>query len=1148
MSGRAKLDPELTQHTVPVLRWFSLDRRRFLRLFGGGLLVAAASPDATAFAQESGRARQPQELPKDLAAWLHIDKDGKVTVFTGKVEVGQNIRTSLAQQVAEELRLGVDAIRMVMGDTDLVPWDAGTFGSRTTPTMGPQLRAVAATARETLLDLAAARWGVSRDSLAAANGKITDAASKRSISYGELTRGEKLVKTLPGDGATVPVTPASEWKIAGSQVPKVDGRDFVTGVHRYASDMTRPGMLYGKVLRAPAFETKLTSLETGKAQAIPGVKVVRDGEFAGVVAPDSHTAERALEALAATWTEPPAQPSNKTIFEYFKRNADAGEDRSEPRVKGSIEEGLKAAEVTLTQSYTVEYIAHAPLEPRAALAEWAPGGDRLTVWTGTQRPFAVREELATAFRIPSEKVRVLVPDTGSAYGGKHTGDAAVEAARLSKAAGKPVKVVWTREEEFEWAYLRPGGLIEVRSGARKDGSLVAWEFHNYNSGPAGIGTPYDVANQKIQYHPVKSPLRQGSYRALAATANHFARESHMDELAHALGMDPFAFRMKNLSDARLKAVFEAAADKFGWGKRKPATGSGRGFGIAGGVEKGGYIALCAEVEVEGGKPGGRVQIRRVVAAFECGAIVNPGGLRNQVEGAIVQGIGGALFEAIRFRTGGCGILTSPNTASRAFPMSHKSTWCSSTARTFRRRERGRLRSSESRRRWREGSSRRRGSGGAGCPWRDWRRSSAGEPAAHPCGDLGRHSILVGAADVPERDVGTLLHGVDEASAAQADGRDEDGRGVEEGRHRFDESPRKRLHLPDLVDEDDVAAAPRELIRRDAVERGQIDAVLADSVWRTDLHVGENGARAVEGFDAKADALPLFADLLGREPADLQVGKLPGRAAQCCRLPDARRPGQKKRVRFPLHHGRYTLPMAKEGSKKQRVRDAVWSHFEESGEALFPGARGRIPNFRGAAAAADRLAATPEWRRAKVVKCNPDSPQRPVRLRALREGKIVYVAVPRLAESKCFWRLDPSRLDPRDLPAAATIRGASRFGRPARPRELPHVDLIVAGSVAVNRKGVRVGKGGGYSDLEYAIGREVGAIDAKTAVATTVHPLQVVAADLPATAHDFFLDLIVTPEEAIRPPRRRQQPKGILPDHLSEEKRRAIPALRELNVR
>ncbi|HVQ55035.1 MAG TPA: molybdopterin cofactor-binding domain-containing protein [Thermoanaerobaculia bacterium] len=650
MSSRRGIDrdAELAQHEVPSLHWFSLDRRRFLRLFGGGIAVGLAAPGASLLrAQESGRARESHELPKDLAAWLHIDKDGRVTVFTGKVEMGQNIRTSLSQQVAEELRVSVDAIRMIMGDTDLCPWDAGTFGSRTTPTMGPQLRAVAATAREALVDLAAQRWKVSRDGLSAENGQIVDGAAKRALSYGELTRGEKLVQTLPADIAAVAVSPAAKWKIAGTRVPKVDGRNFVTGAHKYPSDMTRPGLLHGKILRPIAFEAALLSLDATRAETMPGVKVVRDGDFTGVVAPDLYTAEQAVAALAsgAKWKETPGQPSNATLFDYLKKNADAGSDRAEPRITGSVDQGLASADVKLSQTYTVQYVAHAPLEPRAAVAEW--NGDRLTVWTGSQRPFAVREELATAFRMPGEKVRVLIPDTGSAYGGKHTGDAAIEAARLSKAAGKPVKVVWTREEEFTWAYLRPAGVIEVRGGARRDGTLVAWEFHNYNSGAAGIATPYEVPNQKIQYHPVKSPLRQGSYRALASTANHFARESHMDELAHEVGMDPLAFRLKNLSDARLKAVFEAAADKFGWSKRKPRPG--RGFGIAGGYEKAGYIALCAEVEIE--KPSGVVHIRRVAAAFECGAVVNPGGLRNQVEGAIIQGIGGALFEAIRFADG-----------------------------------------------------------------------------------------------------------------------------------------------------------------------------------------------------------------------------------------------------------------------------------------------------------------------------------------------------------------------------------------------------------------------------------------------------------------------------------------------------------------
>jgi isoquinoline 1-oxidoreductase len=258
----------------------------------------------------------------------------------------------------------------------------------------------------------------------------------------------------------------------------------------------------------------------------------------------------------------------------------------------------------------------------------------------------VRDRLAETFHLPPEKVRVIVPDTGSAYGGKHAPDAAIEAARLAKAAAKPVKLVWTREEEFTWAYFRPAGVIEVRSGARRDGTVVAWEFHNYNSGPAAIRTPYEIANQKIEFHPARSPLRQGSYRGLAAVANHFARESHMDELAHAVSMDPLQLRRKNLTDPRLVAVFEAAAERFGWGK---TAAPGRGHGIAGGFEKGGYVATCADVEAGNGARG--VRIRRVVVAFDCGAVVNPDGVRNQIEGAIVQGIGGALFEAARFEKG-----------------------------------------------------------------------------------------------------------------------------------------------------------------------------------------------------------------------------------------------------------------------------------------------------------------------------------------------------------------------------------------------------------------------------------------------------------------------------------------------------------------
>lgn len=634
---------EGAQHEIrDRLHWFQLDRRDFLKLCGGGLLVCLSGASATA--QEAGKSFREHELPQDVGAWVHIDEDGKVTVFTGKVEIGQNIRTSLAQLVAEELRVPFSTITMVMGDTDLTPWDMGTFGSRSTPTMGPQLRTMASTARQILVETAAHRWNIDPSGLMAANGCVTNPKNRQSLTYGEITRGEKLTQIVSGDP---PLTPAVDWKIAGTVLPKADGRDFVTGKHQYPSDIIRPGMMFGKILRSSGFNASLVSVDISAAEKMPATKIVRDGDFVGVVAEDASIAEQALSAIQAKWNVP-AQISNRELFEYLRSHPDTEGGRPQhangAATETSVVQAMASAEVKLQQHYTVQYIAHAPLEPRAAVAEW--NGDKLTVWTGTQRPFGVRDELAEAFRIPTTKVRVIMPDMGSGYGGKHTGECAIEAARLAKAAGKPVKLVWTREEEFTWAYFRPAGWIELNSGVQRDGKLVAWEHHNYNSGPSGIDTPYNVAQKLVQFHPTKSPLRQGSYRGLAATANHFARESHMDELAHSIGMDPLEFRMKNLNDPRLRAVFQAAAEHFGWGKTKPA--SGHGFGIAGGVEKGGYVATCAEVEVDSAK---KIRIRRVVQAWESGAIVNPDGLKNQNMGAVVQAIGGALFEAIQFKDG-----------------------------------------------------------------------------------------------------------------------------------------------------------------------------------------------------------------------------------------------------------------------------------------------------------------------------------------------------------------------------------------------------------------------------------------------------------------------------------------------------------------
>ncbi len=637
------LEPERYELKASSAYHFELDRREFFRFLGAGIVIVGVLKSTHAL-QESGAGKGPDEsLPNEIAAWLHIGESGAVTVYTGKVEVGQNIRTSLSQCVAEELRVPVSKIQMVMGDTQLTPFDMGTFGSRTTPTMSPQLRKVASAARDVLIGLAATKWQIDRKRLIAADGKVTDPQTRRSVEYAALVNGQQLTQTLPVED---PLIPPTQWTVQGQSLLKVDGRDFVTGKHRYPSDQKLPGMLHGKILRPASFGATLVSIDVHEAEQVPGVTVIRDGNFVGAVAPSAEIASRALKAIRAEWKAEP-QPSNKELFEYLKKNATAGQDPTGDESifeVGSLDKARASADHRLQQTYNISYIAHAPLEPRAAVAQWL--GDKLTVWTGTQRPFGVRSELAEAFRIPEAQVHVMMPDTGSAYGGKHTGEAAIEAARLARAAKRPVKLVWTREEEFTWAYFRPAGVIEVSSGARNDGRIVAWEFHNFNSGSAGIRTYYDIANQRIEFHASHSPLRQGSYRALAATANHFARESFMDELAHTINMDPLAFRLKNLKNERLRAVFEAAAKKFGWGRTKPA---GHGFGMGGGFEKSGNVATCAEVAVD--PQWGEVKVVRVVTAFECGAIVNPDNLRNQIEGSNIMGLGGALFESIEFENG-----------------------------------------------------------------------------------------------------------------------------------------------------------------------------------------------------------------------------------------------------------------------------------------------------------------------------------------------------------------------------------------------------------------------------------------------------------------------------------------------------------------
>jgi len=599
-----------------------LTRRSFLESLGGGLLVLFTSSKEAA-GQESGTHRRSHEdLPPEVSAWLHIALDNRITAFTGKVEVGQNIRTSLTQAVADELRCSPAVVTLVMGDTDLVPWDMGTFGSRSTPTMAPVMRKMAATAREALLSQASLEWNVEREHLRMEGAFVLNGAANHRASYGELAAKIDWVKVVGNaDVVTAPI----HWQVAGTDLPKINAREMVTGKHRFVSDHKLPGMLYGRVLRAPSFRAKLVSVDTRAASKMPGLTVVHEGDFVGVAATDERLAEKALASLEAKWEE--SQPKSS--------------DSAQGLVFGNSND-----DTIVKSAYQVAYIAHVPLEPRAAVAQW--NGGKLTVFAGTQVPFGVRSELAGAFGLAESDVRVLMPDTGSGYGGKHSGECAIEAARLAKVAGKPVKLIWTREEEFTWAYFRPAGRIYVTSGTGANGKINSWNFVNWSSGPAGIKTPYEVdeTRRAEQFLEGDSPLRVGSYRGLASTANHFARESHIDEIAAKIGVDPLTFRLNNLKNDRLRAVLEAAANRFQWAKQTPTAN--RGFGLACGFDKGGHIACCVEVSLG---PSRQLKVERVVAAWDCGAIVNPNHLRNQVEGALVMGLGGALFEEIEHANG-----------------------------------------------------------------------------------------------------------------------------------------------------------------------------------------------------------------------------------------------------------------------------------------------------------------------------------------------------------------------------------------------------------------------------------------------------------------------------------------------------------------
>ncbi len=599
-------------------------RRAVLERLGSGALFLFTLRSARADEEKAGAPKHPL-----LTSRLHVGEDGTVTLLTGKIECGQGIRTTLTQVAAEELRLQPERIQLIMGDTALVPDDGGTWGSLTTPETVPVIRQACAAMRDLLCRCAASEWNVEPEKLTVVNGEVAGPGA-RAYSYRDLSRSPLLAAAVTAD---TPTTNPAQWQVCGTPVPNVNGPAIVSGSLRYSSDLLSDGMLHGRVARPPNHRCRLLSYDASKAARLPGVRIVHDGDFLGVTAPTAAQAAAALALIDVQWS-PGELGDPHTLFRDLKANAKPPNQKESGRYPalieaGSLPAGMAAASHKVAATYQISYIAHVPLEARTAVVQWQ--GNHLTVRCGTQAPFVVRAEIAQALDIAERNVRVIVSDTGSGYGAKHNSECELEAARLARGAQQPVRLAWSRQEEFTQSYCRPAAVMEIRSGIGDDGKILAWEFHNYNGGAASLAAPYRIPNHYAAYHQSESPLRQGSYRSLAAVGNTFARETHVDEIATALRIDPLELRLRNIDNPRLEAVLARAAERFGWGKRK--SGNGVGYGLACNIEKGGHLALFTELQVDGAS----VHLTRLVAAFDAGAVVNPDILSNQVEGAIVQG-------------------------------------------------------------------------------------------------------------------------------------------------------------------------------------------------------------------------------------------------------------------------------------------------------------------------------------------------------------------------------------------------------------------------------------------------------------------------------------------------------------------------------
>lgn len=621
-----------------------MPRRDFFKIVGSGIIIFFRPWGAIDLLGLP--AEQTRSLSKDFNAFLSIGEDGMVSCFTGKIEMGQGIITSLPQMMADELNVPLEKVKMIMGDTDLCPWDGGTWGSMTTRGFGPNMRAAAAEARVVLLELASQKLGVPVTQLEVKEGLISDTKNpKNSVTYGQIAKGNRIEKFVDPKPTPEDYT---KFTYVGKPYHHADAILKVTGAAKYSGDQKLPGMMYARILRPPSHGAKLTSVDYSAAEKIAGTKVFRDGDMIAVLNEKRDSADEALAKIKAEYSFNEMPVNDKTIYEWIV-NADSSENVT--RTFGNIETGIELSDKVFESEYHFPYLAHSPIETHTALAQFE--GGKMTIWAATQTPYPLQDAIVRELGLPLEKVRVIVPFVGGGFGGKSHFIQAIEAAKLAKLSGKPVMVLWTRDEEFFFDNFHAASVIKVKSGIDKNGMIQLWDYKIYYAGSRGSEYIYNMPNAKTTGYgqkrgaPPVQVFTTGPWRAPNAQDNTFAREVQIDIMASAAGMDPMEFRLKNLKDEKMIACLKSVAEKFGYKAGK--SPSERGIGVAVGTDAGTWVAHMAEVKVD--KNTGKVQVVRIACSQDMGLCINPQGATIQMEGCITMGLGYTFGEELLFEGG-----------------------------------------------------------------------------------------------------------------------------------------------------------------------------------------------------------------------------------------------------------------------------------------------------------------------------------------------------------------------------------------------------------------------------------------------------------------------------------------------------------------